>query len=56
MSLGLTQPHTEWVQEAVSPGVKRQGHEANHLPPPKAEVKNGGVIPRLPHMPSRIGD
>jgi len=26
---------------ALTPGVKRQGREANHLPPSSAEVKNG---------------
>jgi hypothetical protein len=33
-------------------GVKRSRHEADHSPPPSVEVKNGGVIPLLPHMSS----
>jgi hypothetical protein len=37
---------------APSPGVKWQGREADHSPPPSAEVKNGGAIPPLPHTPS----
>jgi hypothetical protein len=34
--------------EAVPPGVKRQGREADHSPPSSAQVKNGGAIPPLP--------
>jgi hypothetical protein len=37
---------------ALSPGVKRPGREADHSPPSSADVKNGGAIPLLPHMPS----
>jgi hypothetical protein len=33
---------------AVSPGVQRQGREADHSPSFGAEVKNGGAIPPLP--------
>jgi hypothetical protein len=36
----------------VFPGVKRPGREADHSPPSNAEVKNGGAIPPLSHMPS----
>jgi hypothetical protein len=35
---------------ALSPGVKRLGHEADHSPPSSA--KNGGAIPQLPHASS----
>jgi hypothetical protein len=35
---------------AFSPGVKRQGDEADHSPPSSAEVKEGGAIPPLPHI------
>jgi hypothetical protein len=34
------------------PGVKWQGHEADQLPTSIAEMKNGGAIPLLRHMPS----
>jgi hypothetical protein len=34
------------------PWVKRPGREADHSPPSSAEVKNGGAIPPLSHMPS----
>jgi hypothetical protein len=34
------------------PELKRQGHEADHLPPSGAELKNGGAIPPLTHMSS----
>jgi hypothetical protein len=37
---------------ALSPGVKRSGHEADNSPPSSAEVKNGGAIPSLPHTSS----
>jgi hypothetical protein len=33
-------------------GVKRQVCERHNLPQAGAEVKNGGAIPSLPHMPS----
>jgi hypothetical protein len=34
------------------PGVKLLGREAEHSPPSRAEVKNGGVIPPLSHTSS----
>jgi hypothetical protein len=37
-ALGLTQPPIQWVPGAVSPGVKRQGCEADHSPLTSAEV------------------
>jgi hypothetical protein len=49
-ALGPTQPPTQWVPEALSPGVKRLGLEADHSPSSNVEVKNGGAIPPLPHM------
>jgi hypothetical protein len=30
-------------------GVKQQGRKADHSPPSRVEVKNGGTIPTLPH-------
>jgi hypothetical protein len=33
---------------ALSSGVKRPGHEADHSLPSNVEVKNGGAIPPLP--------
>jgi hypothetical protein len=38
-ALGPTQPPIQWVPGALSPGVKRQGREADHSPPPSSEVK-----------------
>jgi hypothetical protein len=29
-ALGPTQPHIQWVPGTLSPGVKRQGYEADH--------------------------
>jgi hypothetical protein len=39
MALGHTQPPIQWVQDALSLGVKRPGREADHSPPSSAEVK-----------------
>jgi hypothetical protein len=36
----------------LSPGVKRQGREADHSPPTSADVKKGKSIHPLPHTPS----
>jgi hypothetical protein len=38
-TLGSTQRPIQWVREALSPGVKRTGREADHSPPASAEVK-----------------
>jgi hypothetical protein len=35
--LGPTQPPIQWIQRALSPGVKRPGHEAHNSPPTSAE-------------------
>jgi hypothetical protein len=43
-ALGPTQPPIPWVLGVLPAGVKRQSHEADHLPPSNAEVKNGGPI------------
>jgi hypothetical protein len=52
LTLGPTKPQLpiQWV-----PGIKRQGREANHLPPSSAEVKNG-AIPPFHHTFSWNGD
>jgi hypothetical protein len=34
------------------PGAKQKGHEADHLPPSSAEVKNSGAVPPLPNVSS----
>jgi hypothetical protein len=39
-ALGPTQPPIQWVQGALSPGLKRPGREDDHSPPQSAEVKN----------------
>jgi hypothetical protein len=38
-ALGATQPPISWVPAALSLGVKRPECEADHVPPPSAEVK-----------------
>jgi hypothetical protein len=42
-ALGFTQPPIKWV-----PGVKRQGREADHLPPTNAEVKKMWIYTSIP--------
>jgi hypothetical protein len=42
------------VPRALSSVVKRPGREDDHSPP-SVEVKNGGAIPLLPHMPTWRG-
>jgi hypothetical protein len=39
-ALGPTQPPIQWVRGALSLGVKRPGHEADHSHPSGAAVKN----------------
>jgi hypothetical protein len=51
-ALGPNLPLVQWVLGAFSLWVKRPGSEADHSPPSSAEVKNGGVIPPLPHISS----
>jgi hypothetical protein len=41
-TLGPTQPPSQWVPWALSPGVKRQGREADYSPQSSAEVRNDG--------------
>jgi hypothetical protein len=38
-ALGSTKSPIQWVPRSLSPGVKRQGREADHSPPASAEVK-----------------
>jgi hypothetical protein len=38
----------QWVLEAVLPGVKRAGREADHSLPSSVEAKHGGAIPHAP--------
>jgi hypothetical protein len=38
-ALGPTQPPIQWVPGALSLGLKRPGHEADHSPPSSAKVK-----------------
>jgi hypothetical protein len=40
LALGSTQLPIQWILGFPSLGVKQLGHEADHLPPPTAEVKN----------------
>jgi hypothetical protein len=47
-ALRPTQPSIQWVKEALSPGVKWPGLEADHSPTTSAEVKKRDLyIPYL---------
>jgi hypothetical protein len=43
-----TEPPTQWVPGALSPGVKRPGREADRLPPTSAEVKKTWIYTSTP--------
>jgi hypothetical protein len=47
-ALRSTQPPIKWVPGALSPGVKRQGREADHLPSTSAEVKKMWIYTSTP--------
>jgi hypothetical protein len=51
-ALGSTRPPTRWVSEALSPVVKREGCEVDHLPPSSAEVKK--TLGPYMHSPIRL--
>jgi hypothetical protein len=44
LALGPTQPPAQWVSEALFPGVKRPGRDADRSPTSSAEVENGGAV------------
>jgi hypothetical protein len=47
-TLGPTQPPIQWVPGTLSPGVKRQGREADRYPPTSAEVKKMWIYTYTP--------
>jgi hypothetical protein len=47
-ALRSTQPPLQWVPEALSPGVKRPGREADHSPSASAEVKKMWISASTP--------
>jgi hypothetical protein len=51
-ALGRTQPPIQWVPGPLSRGVKRQGHKADHSPPPSAEVKKMWIYTSTPQYAS----
>jgi hypothetical protein len=51
-TLRFTQPSIQWIPGALSPGVKRLVHEADHLPPTSAEVKKNVDV--YIHSPIRL--
>jgi hypothetical protein len=54
-TLGITQPHIQWVSGALLLGVMRPDREADHSPPSSSEVQNDGAVPPLPHTSSWHG-
>jgi hypothetical protein len=55
LALGPTQSPIQWVPEALSPGVKRQMRETDHLDSSSPEAKIGGTISLLPYTSSWNG-
>jgi hypothetical protein len=47
-ALGPTQFLTEWVTLPLSPGIKRLGREADHVPPTSADVKKTWIYTSTP--------
>jgi hypothetical protein len=50
-TLGPTQPSIQWTPGTISLGVKGPAHEADHSPPPSAEVKKTWVCTSTPLPP-----
>jgi hypothetical protein len=46
--LGPTQPPIQWVPRALLLGLKWPGREADHSPPPNAEVKDAWSCTSIP--------
>jgi hypothetical protein len=51
LALGHSKPPIQCVPGALSLGVKRQGRQADHSPPPNAEIKKTWSIHPLPPPP-----
>jgi hypothetical protein len=50
----VIQPHSlVTIPTSCFPGVKRQGHEADHSLPSSVKVKNRGAIPPFPYIYSQ---
>jgi hypothetical protein len=47
-NLGSIQPPIQWMQQALSPEVKRPGRKADHSPPLSAESKNAWIYATTP--------
>jgi hypothetical protein len=47
-ALGPAQIPVQWVPGTLSPGIKRPGREADHLPPASAEIKNMWIYTSTP--------
>jgi hypothetical protein len=50
--MGSTQPTIQWVAGALSPGVKRQGRDADHSLTASTEIKKSLIYTSAPHTPS----
>jgi hypothetical protein len=51
-ALGFAQLPIQWVQGALSPGVKRSGRKADYSPSPSSEVKEN--VDLYIHFPIRL--
>jgi len=56
IALGFTQPPTQWVPGALSLGVKRPGHAADHSLPSSAKINESvELYLHFPNKPSWHG-
>jgi hypothetical protein len=53
--LGPSQPPIQWVPGTLFLGLKQSRHEADHSPPPSAEIKNAWSYTSIPSVPSLHG-
>jgi len=51
-TLAAIQSRIEWVQEALSLGLKRSGREAGDSPTSARRLRMCGTMPHLPHTSS----
>jgi hypothetical protein len=55
VALGPIQPPSQWLPGTLSLGFKRQGREADHSLPSRAEVKNAWRYTSTPNTPLCLG-
>jgi hypothetical protein len=49
-ALGSTGTSYKMITAVLCPGAEQPWHQADHSPPIRAEMNNGGIIPEIPHI------